>query len=105
MAVLLAAVGRFPRCRSAPSPFLDLLPFSAGIFYVGLRRQPRGELKPSTRRRPIPGSPSAKAGKEAGGWRDGGGLVQFLGWWQLYAASCGGRPVEGRRRSAVEVSY
>nr|BAH01583.1 unnamed protein product [Oryza sativa Japonica Group] len=28
----LAAVGRLSRCRSAPSPFLELLPFFAGSF-------------------------------------------------------------------------
>uniref|UniRef100_J3N1L0 Uncharacterized protein n=1 Tax=Oryza brachyantha TaxID=4533 RepID=J3N1L0_ORYBR len=28
----LAAVGRLPRCRSAPSPSPELLPFSAGSF-------------------------------------------------------------------------
>ena len=28
----LAAVGRLPRCRSASSPFLELLPFVMGSF-------------------------------------------------------------------------
>uniref|UniRef100_A0A0D3FVS5 Uncharacterized protein n=2 Tax=Oryza TaxID=4527 RepID=A0A0D3FVS5_9ORYZ len=52
MAVLreLAAVGRLPRCRPAPSPFLELLPFSVGSFYVGLRRQPVSEGSSDRRR-------------------------------------------------------
>ncbi|EEC68188.1 hypothetical protein OsI_36145 [Oryza sativa Indica Group] len=103
MAVLreLAAVGRLPRCRPAPSPFLELLPFSVGSFYIGLRRHPVSEGSSDRQRdsRPIPGSPSAKAGKEAGGWRDGGGLGQFSGWRQLYAASV----VFGRWRGAGAV--
>uniref|UniRef100_A0A0E0DHL7 Uncharacterized protein n=1 Tax=Oryza meridionalis TaxID=40149 RepID=A0A0E0DHL7_9ORYZ len=78
MAVLteLAAVGRLPRCRSAPSLFLEFLPFSLGSSYVGLRRQlvSEGSSEPQT----TDATPSSsrlsfsqnwQGGRRMAGWR------------------------------------
>jgi hypothetical protein len=74
-------VGRLLRCRSAPSPFLELLPFSVGSFYVGLRRQlvKRGKLRLPKQCHPVPVLLLSKAGEEAGGWWNGGVLGQLSG--------------------------
>uniref|UniRef100_A0A0E0CUT2 Uncharacterized protein n=1 Tax=Oryza meridionalis TaxID=40149 RepID=A0A0E0CUT2_9ORYZ len=75
------------RAGGAPS-LLELLPFFVGSFgWVEAAAGQRGKLRRLKRRCPVPGSPLAEHGEEAGGWRDGGGLGQLLGKEQWDAAS------------------
>nr|XP_025878296.1 fructose-bisphosphate aldolase-lysine N-methyltransferase, chloroplastic isoform X8 [Oryza sativa Japonica Group] len=67
--------------RSAPSPFLELLPFSVGSFWVGLRRQlvSGGSLGCQSNAIQSRVLLSSKAGEEASGWWNGGVLGQLSG--------------------------
>ncbi|EEC81850.1 hypothetical protein OsI_25618 [Oryza sativa Indica Group] len=67
---------------------LELLPFFVGSFgWVEMTAGQQEKLKRPKRRCLVPGSPLAEHGKEAGGWRDGGGLGQLSGEERWDAAS------------------
>uniref|UniRef100_A0A0D3F410 Uncharacterized protein n=1 Tax=Oryza barthii TaxID=65489 RepID=A0A0D3F410_9ORYZ len=98
----LAAVGRFPHCRWARSPFLELLSFFAGI---RLRRQPvngdssghrhdvvqsRVLLWPKLVRR-LAGGGTEEAWASFQGWRQGVAACVKVGWWRG-AGAVGWRP-------------
>uniref|UniRef100_A0A0D3F9X4 Uncharacterized protein n=1 Tax=Oryza barthii TaxID=65489 RepID=A0A0D3F9X4_9ORYZ len=74
-------MGRLLRCRSAPSPFLELLPFSVGSIYVGLRRQLVSGGNSGCQSNAIQSRVLllSKAGEEAGGWWNRGVLGQLSG--------------------------
>uniref|UniRef100_A0A0E0K8L1 Uncharacterized protein n=1 Tax=Oryza punctata TaxID=4537 RepID=A0A0E0K8L1_ORYPU len=91
---VLVTVGRLPHCRSAPSRFLEFLPF-----FVGLRRQLAADATPLSL-----GSPLAKSGEEASGWRDGGDLNQFPGMVAGFSSKCVSQLTEGCRYGGVEAS-
>jgi hypothetical protein len=84
----LESVGCLPRCRSAPSPFLELIPFFCEEF-LGWPKQCY----------PVPGSPLAKTGEAAGGWWNGGVLGQLSGMVVRWS-----RPTKGRRCGVVEAT-
>uniref|UniRef100_A0A0E0MYX3 Uncharacterized protein n=1 Tax=Oryza rufipogon TaxID=4529 RepID=A0A0E0MYX3_ORYRU len=80
----LVAVGRLPRCRSAPSPFLELPPFFVGSWIEAAGCQ-QGNVRMPKQCRLVPGSSLARSGEEAGEWWNGGVLGQLSGMvdWKL----------------------